>query len=166
MLERVVLPALVPDLPEVVVTLVDQREDRLGLDLDRGQPVDRVATEEVTPKKRKCPLRWLRKCPSIDPCWCRIQLVTTEVVTEDRAVETTGEVPREEVSPRLQRQHLPVVLPLVEVRVAMEVRVDMDREVTDKEVTDKEVMDKVETDKDMEAVVTEEEVKVVGMEVV
>lgn len=50
-LERVVLPVLVLDLPEVVVTLVDQREDRLGLDLDRGQPVARVVTEEVTPKK-------------------------------------------------------------------------------------------------------------------
>lgn len=51
MLERVVSPALVPDLPEVVVTLVDQREDRLGLDLDRGQLVYREVTEEVTPKK-------------------------------------------------------------------------------------------------------------------
>uniref|UniRef100_A0A8D8KZ81 (northern house mosquito) hypothetical protein n=1 Tax=Culex pipiens TaxID=7175 RepID=A0A8D8KZ81_CULPI len=111
--------------------------------------------------RRKFPLRWLRKCPSIDPCWCRIQLVTTEVVTEDRVVETTGEVPREEVSPRLQRQHLPVVLLPVEVQVAMEVREDMDRE-----VTVKEVMDKEEMDKDMEVVVTEEEAKMVVMEVV
>lgn len=51
MLERVVLPVLVLDLPEVVVTLVAQREDRLGLDLERGQPVARVVSEEVTPKK-------------------------------------------------------------------------------------------------------------------
>uniref|UniRef100_A0A8D8IBK0 (northern house mosquito) hypothetical protein n=1 Tax=Culex pipiens TaxID=7175 RepID=A0A8D8IBK0_CULPI len=107
--------------------------------------------------RRKFRLRSLRKCPSIDPCWCRIQLVTTEVVTEVRAVETTGEVPREEVSPRLQRQHLPVVLLPVEApeRVAMEVRVDMDREVTVKEVMDKA----------MEVVATEEEVKMVVMEV-
>uniref|UniRef100_A0A8D8F7X0 (northern house mosquito) hypothetical protein n=1 Tax=Culex pipiens TaxID=7175 RepID=A0A8D8F7X0_CULPI len=107
--------------------------------------------------RRKFPLRWLRKCPSIDPCWCRIRLVTMEVVTEVRAVETTEEVPREEVSPRLQRQHLPVVLLPVEApeRVAMEVRVDMDREVTVKEVMDKA----------MEVVATEEEVKMVVMEV-
>lgn len=51
MLERVVLPVLVLDLPEVVVTLVAQREVRLGLGLDRGQPVAREVTEEVTPKK-------------------------------------------------------------------------------------------------------------------
>lgn len=50
-LERVVLPVLVLDLPEVVVTLVAQREVRLGLGLDRGQPVAREVTEEVTPKK-------------------------------------------------------------------------------------------------------------------
>lgn len=112
--------------------------------------------------RRKFRLRWLRKCPSIGPCWCRTQLVTTEVVTEVRAVETTGEVPREEVSRQLQRQHLPVVLPPVEApeRVAMEVRVDMDRE-----DTVKVAMDKEETGKDMEVVATEEEVKVVVMEV-
>lgn len=59
----------------------------------------------------------------IGPCWCRILLetlaedtevpveeTTEEVVMEHLAVETMEEVPREEVLPRLQHLHQPVVL--------------------------------------------------------
>lgn len=51
---RAALPVQVPDQPEEVVTLagdLDQREDRLALGPDRVPSVDRVVTEEVTPRK-------------------------------------------------------------------------------------------------------------------
>lgn len=69
------------------------------------------------------------------------------------------EVPRVEVLQRLQRQHLPVVLLPVEAPEPLD-RADMDRAVMDKEVAMEEM------DKDMEGVVTEEEVTVVVMEAV
>lgn len=54
MLVRAALPVQVPDLPEEVVTLevdLDQRVDRLALGPERDPSVDRVVTEEVTPRK-------------------------------------------------------------------------------------------------------------------
>lgn len=89
------------------------------------------------------------------------------MATEARAVETTEEVPRAEVLHRLQRLHRPAVLRQVEAleQVALEVRVDMVREVMDKEDMGKEVATE-ETVKDMEGVATEVEATVVAMEVV
>lgn len=54
MLVRAALPVQVPDQLEEVVTLEvdqDQREDRLALGPERDPSVDRVVTEEVTPRK-------------------------------------------------------------------------------------------------------------------
>lgn len=87
---------------------------------------------------------------------------TEEVAMEDLAVETMGEVLREEALPLLQRQLRPVVLHLlVDLDPeTLEGKADMDREDTDRVVTE-------ETDKVMEEVVaTEEEVKEVVMVVV
>lgn len=54
MLVRAALPVQVPDQLEEVVTLevdLDQRVDRLALGPERDPSVDRVVTEEVTPRK-------------------------------------------------------------------------------------------------------------------
>lgn len=87
---------------------------------------------------------------------------TEEVAMEDLAVETMGEVLREEALPLLQRLLRPVVLhPLVDLDPEMlEGKADMDREDTDRVVTAE--MDKVTE----EVVATEEEIKEVVMVVV
>lgn len=49
--ERVALPMLVPGLVVGTLVVQDHRVDPLGLDLEQGRAVVRVATEEALPKK-------------------------------------------------------------------------------------------------------------------
>lgn len=49
--ERAALPVQVLDQPEVTLEVLDLREDRLALDLERDPSGDRAVTVEVTPKK-------------------------------------------------------------------------------------------------------------------